>query len=147
MGTTVVAALISGSTLTFATIGDSRIYLVQNHAIQQLTQDDSWLATLRAQEPDIDPAQLEHHPLRHVITKAVGTLADTELTIHERPLVKDDLLLMCSDGLHDLVSDQEMLAITDSGEPLEVRGARLVERALEGGGRDNITALLVRYDG
>lgn len=147
MGTTVVAALISGSTLTFATIGDSRIYLVQQHAIRQLTQDDSWLATLRAQEPDIDPAQLEHHPLRHVITKAVGTLADTELTIHERPLVKGDLLLMCSDGLHDLVTDQEMLAITDTEDPLEARGARLVERALEGGGRDNITALLVRYDG
>jgi PPM family protein phosphatase len=147
MGTTVVAALITGSTLTFATIGDSRIYLVQQHAIRQLTQDDSWLATLRAQEPDIDPAQLEHHPLRHVITKAVGTLADTELTIHERPLVKGDLLLMCSDGLHDLVTDQEMLAITDTEEPLEARGARLVDRALEGGGRDNITALLVRYDG
>jgi protein phosphatase len=147
MGTTVVAVLISGTTLTFATIGDSRIYLIQDHAIRQLSQDDSWLAALRAQEPDIDPAQLEHHPLRHVITKAVGTLADTELTIHDRQLVPGDLLLLCTDGLHDLVTDEEMLAITDTDAPLEVRGANLIERALEGGGRDNITALLVRYDG
>ena len=86
MGTTVVAALVSGDTLTFASVGDSRMYLVNDHAIAQLTEDDSWLSALKAQEPNIDASQLEKHPLRHVITKAIGTLTDTEITIHERPL-------------------------------------------------------------
>ena len=104
MGTTVVAALVSGDTLTFASVGDSRMYLVNDHAIAQLTEDDSWLSALKAQEPNIDASQLERHPLRHVITKAIGTLTDTEITIHERPLRHGDTLLLCTDGLHDLVA-------------------------------------------
>lgn len=146
MGTTVVAALISGSTLAFAAVGDSRLYLLQRHTLTQLTQDDSWLATLRAQEPDLDPAQLERHPLRHVITKAIGTLGDTELTIHERRLEPGDLLLLCTDGLHDLVTDEAMRATLDTADTLETKANRLLEQALEAGGRDNVTALLVQYE-
>jgi PPM family protein phosphatase len=146
MGTTVVAALVSGSTLTYASVGDSRMYLVNDHAISQVTEDDSWLSALRAQDPTIDAAQLEKHPLRHVITKAIGTLADTETSIHDRPLRHGDTLLMCTDGLHDLVTEEQMLQVVDSGESLEARAQKLVDLALEAGGRDNVTALLVRYD-
>ncbi len=146
MGTTVVAALITGNQLTFATVGDSRIYLVQDHGMSQLTQDDSWLATLRAQDPNLDESQFEKHPLRHVITKAIGTLADTELAIHERTLRPGDLLLMCTDGLHDLVGDREMLEVLDGSGTLGERADELVRRALEQGGRDNVTTLLVQYD-
>ena len=76
------AALVSGDTLTFASVGDSRMYLVNDHAIAQLTEDDSWLSALKAQEPNIDASQLERHPLRHVITKAIGTLTDLSRGIY-----------------------------------------------------------------
>jgi protein phosphatase len=147
MGTTIVSALITKGTMTFATVGDSRLYLVKDHAISRLTVDDSWLATLRAQDPGLDESQFERHPLRHVITKAIGTLGETELGIHERKLEPGDLLMMCTDGLHDLVSDNEMLATLDTDDPLDVRGKNLVDRALAGGGRDNVTVLVLRFDG
>ena len=146
MGTTVVAALVSGDTLTFASVGDSRMYLVNDHAIAQLTEDDSWLSALKAQEPNIDASQLEKHPLRHVITKAIGTLTDTEITIHDRPLRHGDTLLLCTDGLHDLVHETKMLEVVDTDKTLEARAQTLVDLALEAGGRDNVTALLVKYE-
>ena len=146
MGTTVVAALVSGDTLTFASVGDSRMYLVNDHAISQLTEDDSWLSALKAQEPNIDASQLERHPLRHVITKAIGTLTDTEITIHERSLRHGDTLLLCTDGLHDLVQEARLLEVVDADKTLEARAQTLIDLALEAGGRDNITALLVKYE-
>ena len=146
MGTTVVAALVSGETLTFASVGDSRMYLVNDHAISQVTEDDSWLSALKAQEPNIDASQLERHPLRHVITKAIGTLTDTEITIQERPLRHGDTLLLCTDGLHDLVPEGKMLEVVDTDKTLEQRAQTLIELALEAGGRDNVTALLVKYE-
>ena len=114
--------------------------------ISQLTEDDSWLSALKAQEPHIDASQLERHPLRHVITKAIGTLTDTEISIHERPLVHGDTLLLCTDGLHDLVPEAKMLEVVDTERTLEQRAQTLIELALEAGGRDNVTALLVKYE-
>jgi protein phosphatase len=146
MGTTIVAMLIGGATLTYASIGDSRIYSFLDGTLSRLTVDDSWLATLAAQQPDLDPARLADHPLRHVITRAVGTLAETELTIQERRLSDGETLLLCSDGLHDLVTDDELAAIVGGSRALDQVGKRLIDRALEAGGRDNVTALLVRYD-
>jgi serine/threonine protein phosphatase PrpC len=146
MGTTVVAALVSGETLTFASVGDSRMYLVNDHTISQITEDDSWLSALKAQEPNIDAAQLDRHPLRHVITKAIGTLTDTEITIEERRLRHGDTLLLCTDGLHDLVPEAKLLEVVDTDETLEKRAQMLIDLALEAGGRDNVTALLVKYD-
>ncbi len=122
------------------------MYLVNDHAISQVTEDDSWLSALKAQEPNIDPAQLEKHPLRHVITKAIGTLTDTEITISERPLRHGDTLLLCTDGLHDLVPEAKMLEVVDTDKTLEQRAQTLIDLALEAGGRDNITALLVKYE-
>jgi protein phosphatase len=122
------------------------MYLVNDHAIAQLTEDDSWLSALKAQEPNIDASQLEKHPLRHVITKAIGTLTDTEITIHDRPLRHGDTLLLCTDGLHDLVHETKMLEVVDTDKTLEARAQTLVDLALEAGGRDNVTALLVKYE-
>jgi protein phosphatase len=145
MGTTMVAALLTDRTLTFASIGDSRIYSISDGALTRLTVDDSWLATLAAQQPDLDPAQLADHPLRHVITRAVGTLAETELEIAERTLADGETLLFCTDGLHDLVTDEEMRRIVSDAASLQAAGQALIDAALAAGGRDNVTALLVRY--
>ena len=146
MGTTIVAALLTDRTLTYASIGDSRIYSIIGGALTQLTVDDSWLATLAAQQPDLDPARLADHPLRHVITRAVGTLAETELEIAERRLADGETLLFCTDGLHDLVSDEDLGRLVSGASSLEAAGRALVDAALAGGGRDNVTALLVRYE-
>lgn len=147
MGTTMVACLVTGDTLTFSSVGDSRIYSFLQGTLARLTVDDSWLATLTAQEPGVDLAQLEHHPLRHVITKALGTLAETEPKIQERTLTPGETLLLCSDGLHDLVSDEEIREEMAGGRALDATAQALIERALAVGGRDNVTALLVRYVG
>ena len=140
------AALLTDRTLTYASIGDSRIYSIIGGALTQLTVDDSWLATLAAQQPDLDPARLADHPLRHVITRAVGTLAETELEIAERRLADGETLLFCTDGLHDLVSDEDLGRLVSGASSLEAAGRALVDAALAGGGRDNVTALLVRYE-
>lgn len=146
MGTTIVTALITGTRLTYAAVGDSRLYSFRDHTLARLTEDDSWIATLRTREPDLDDEQLRRHPLRHVITKAIGTLADTDVEIHERALAPGDVLLLCTDGLHDLVTDDEIQEMLAARTSLEVSVERLIARALEAGGRDNVTALLVRYD-
>ncbi|MGH9163137.1 MAG: PP2C family protein-serine/threonine phosphatase [Vicinamibacteraceae bacterium] len=147
MGTTIVAVLITGNRLTYTAVGDSRLYSFRNHTLSRLTEDDSWIATLRAREPDLDEEQLRRHPLRHVITKAIGTLADTDVEIYERTLTSGDVLLLCTDGLHDLVTDSEIRDLLAARTSLEASAERLIARALEVGGRDNVTALLVRYDG
>jgi serine/threonine protein phosphatase PrpC len=146
MGTTMVAALVTDRTLTYASIGDSRIYTIVDGAISRLTVDDSWLATLAAQQPDLDPARLADHPLRHVITRAVGTLAETELEIAERTLADGETLLFCTDGLHDLVADDDLGRIVTAAPALPDAAQALVDAALAAGGRDNVTALLVRYE-
>ena len=145
MGTTMVAALLTDRTLTYASIGDSRLYSIVAGAITQLTVDDSWLATLAAQQPDLDPARLADHPLRHVITRAVGTLAEADPSIAERALTGGETLLFCTDGLHDLVSDEDLCRLVVGAESLEAAGRALVDAALAAGGRDNVTALLLRY--
>ncbi|MPY91095.1 MAG: SpoIIE family protein phosphatase [Luteitalea sp.] len=147
MGTTLVTVLITGSRLTYAAVGDSRLYSVRDRALSRLTEDDSWIATLRAREPDLDEEQLKRHPLRHVITKAIGMLADTDVEIHERTLIAGEVLLLCTDGLHDMVSDREIQEVLAERASLQASADRLLAQALERGGRDNVTALLVRYDG
>jgi PPM family protein phosphatase len=146
MGTTMVAALLTDRTLTYASIGDSRIYSIRSGALTPLTVDDSWLATLAAQQPDLDPAQLADHPLRHVITRAVGTLAETELEVSERVLEPGETLLFCTDGLHDLVPNEDLARIVGGASSLQAGAQALVDAALAAGGRDNVTALLVRYE-
>lgn len=146
MGTTIVTVLITGNRLTYATVGDSRLYSFHDDKLARLTEDDSWIATLRAREPDLDEEQLRRHPLRHVITKAIGTLADTDAEIHERTLSAGEVLLLCTDGLHDLLSDRQIEHVLASRASVQASAERLLAQALEGGGRDNVTALLVRYD-
>ena len=81
MGTTIVVALIDNETLTFCGVGDSRIYLLSGNVLQQITHDDSWVATVLARDPEFDRAQLAHHPMRHVLTNVLGAREDTEVEI------------------------------------------------------------------
>jgi PPM family protein phosphatase len=144
MGTTVVASLVSGKTLTIASAGDSRCYLMRGGELRQLTRDDSWVSAALG-EGILNSDDVEHHPLRNVITKAVGARDTIDLDIVEHQLEPADLVLLCSDGLHGMINDQEVGRILGaSSEPLEDLGGRLIDAANEAGGRDNVTVVLLR---
>lgn len=146
MGTTIVAALLVGDLVTFASVGDSRLYRFHEGRLEQLTRDDTWIATVLAQNADADPAVLRHHPLRHMLTEAVGTMQDVNATVQEHRLAAGEVLLLCSDGLHTAVSDADMASILDapgSTDPQRACAA-LLEAALRAGARDNVTALVLR---
>jgi len=144
MGTTIVVALVDGSTLTFCGVGDSRIYILTGSALQQITHDDSWVATVLARDPEFDRAQLAHHPMRHVLTNVLGAREDTEVEVGERPIAPGEQLLLCSDGLYGGLDDAAMQILLAGPGRLEELGDRLVATSLERGGTDNITAVLVR---
>ncbi len=146
MGTTIVVALIDNETLTFCGVGDSRIYLLSGNVLQQITHDDSWVATVLARDPEFDRAQLAHHPMRHVLTNVLGAREDTEVEVGERPLRKGEQLLLCSDGLYGGLDDAAMQILLSSPDGLKDLGDRLVAASLERGGTDNITVVLVRAE-
>jgi protein phosphatase len=144
MGTTIVVALIEGSTLTFCGVGDSRVYVLSDATLQQITHDDSWIATVLARDPEFDKAQLAQHPMRHVLTNVLGARDDTEVEVGERPLAPGEQVLLCSDGLYGGLDDASMQILLAGPGSLEEVGERLVATSMERGGTDNITAVLVR---
>jgi len=145
MGTTLVAALIIDQTMTYSSVGDSRIYGFRDAVLEQLTDDDSWIGTLAAGDATLDRTTLATHPMRHVLTKTIGAREDIEILVRERPLRDGDRILLCSDGLHDPLESGTISDVL-STEPDDQRAAqRLVQAALETGGQDNITAVLIRY--
>jgi serine/threonine protein phosphatase PrpC len=144
MGTTVVTALVSGDTMTVGSAGDSRCYLVREGELKQLTRDDSWVSAALG-EGILNSDDVERHPLRNVITKAVGARDAIDLDVLEHDLKRGDLVMLCSDGLHGMMGDQEIAKIVQSSPgSLEETSARLVDAANEAGGRDNVTVVLLR---
>ena len=144
MGTTVVAALIEDDQLAFAGVGDSRIYAYTDASLRQLTTDDSWVTTVLARDPEVDAATLATHPMRHVLTNAIGARDETEVEIGERTLADGEVLLLCSDGLYGGLEDETLGDILGSGVDVALAAQRLLDAALERGGTDNITAVLLR---
>jgi protein phosphatase len=146
MGTTVVTALIEGQRLIYAGVGDSRIYSCRHGELCQLTNDDSWISELLANQPAVDPAALRHHPMRSVLTNVVGPRETLEFAVRERVLDEEgEVLLLCSDGLHGAIGDAEIRTILASGGEAAAMAEQLVAAAMAGPASDNITALVVRY--
>jgi protein phosphatase len=135
MGTTAVCALLSGPQLTIAHVGDSRLYVFSEGTLVQLTEDDSWAAV----------AAVGHTQSRHVLTNALGAQTHADVHLCERELAGGEVLLLCTDGLHDSVDHETLLAVLRQGSDLETLGRNLIATAIERGARDNVTALLVRY--
>ena len=145
MGTTIVAGLVADAVLTLCSAGDSRCYLVRDGEMQQLTKDDSWVSAALG-EGILSSDDVEKHPLRNVITKAVGARDSIDLDVVEHTFQPGDVALLCSDGLHGMVSDDDIARLLLSSlDSLEVATSRLVDAANEAGGRDNVTAVLLRY--
>jgi serine/threonine protein phosphatase PrpC len=143
MGTTVVVALVDDSRVVFAGVGDSRIYLLRDGELTQLTKDDSWIATLRAGDPSADLAT--KHPMRHVLTNVVGAREQVDLDVFERDLKDGDILLLCSDGLHGEIDDQGLASLMRNGTTPEAIADAMVKQTLTGRAPDNVTAMIVKY--
>lgn len=143
MGTTIVVALVEGETLTFCGVGDSRLYLLAGTRLEQLTHDDSWIATVLAREPGVDRTALNQHPMRHVLTNVLGARDDTDVEIGERPFSRGERLLLCSDGLYGALDDVTLQVLLAGPGTLEEIGQRLVAAALDRSGTDNITGVVV----
>jgi serine/threonine protein phosphatase PrpC len=146
MGTTIVGLLVNGGRVSIGHVGDSRLYLLSNGHIEQLTQDDSWAATILTQDPTLGPADIARHPMRNVLTNVLGAREQVDIHLSERDLTGGERLVLSSDGLHGVLSADAIKQILDKEPDVEKAARALVQTALERGSRDNVTALVVRYD-
>ncbi|MBW4083977.1 Stp1/IreP family PP2C-type Ser/Thr phosphatase [Paenibacillus sp. S150] len=147
MGTTVVAALLKGPTGFIGHIGDSRAYLIKNGAVIQLTEDHTLVNEL-FKNGQISLEELDNHPRRNVLTRALGT--DEEVTADLAPvqLAPGELLLLCSDGLSNFVNPENLGKVAGIQEiSLEERADRLLQLALLAGGADNISVAMLEHQG
>lgn len=145
MGTTMTLACAIGTELLVAHVGDSRAYLLRNGALRPLTRDQT-MAQLMADTGLIAPAEVASHPLRNVLTSAVGTSGtDMDVDLGELRIEHGDQVLLCSDGLTEMVSDEAIAAILRDGGPPAATCQRLIDAALDGGGVDNVTVVLGRF--
>jgi len=147
MGTTVAAAILSPRRplMTYANVGDSRVYLIRPGGILQLTRDDSWANLGWDPNGRDEPAGAS---MRHVLTKALGARDDVDFDVTDQPLSDGDVVLLCSDGLTNMVPDPRILElVTAHGANVQQACDALVEEANAQGGRDNISVILARYAG
>ena len=142
MGTTLVAALDMGEQLLIASVGDSRAYLFEQNQLYPITEDQTWVHEV-GRRLGIDEESLKTHPMRHVLTMAIGV--SEHLRVHTYALSPQPgmQVLMCSDGLHGVVGETKIAEALASGATLEERCQNLVAAAREAGGPDNITAVLL----
>ncbi len=141
MGTTCVSAVLRGNMAYIANVGDSRAYLVRNGQVKQVSQDHSWVAE-QVRAGLLTEEQARTHAQRNVITRCLGTQPDVDIDVFPEPLEEHDAIVLCTDGLSGLVSDDEIRRIVAQSAPQE-SVYHLVERANENGGPDNITAIVI----
>ena len=144
MGTTIVGALVEGDRVAFGGLGDSRLYACTHDSVTQLTSDDSWVATVLARDPDVDETSLAAHPMRHVLTSAIGARDETDVEVGERTWREGETLVLCSDGVHGALDDQTLARLSAGDGPIDASAQRLLDAALAVGGKDNITAVVLR---
>ncbi len=144
MGTTMVVASVVGEYLYVANVGDSRLYLIDD-TIRQVTQDHSLIAEM-VRLGELNPEEAKNHPDKNIITRAIGTEENVEIDFFDLKLEKGQWILICSDGLSNMVSDDEILKtikaeFTEEGyDP----SAALIDLANQNGGKDNIAIIAVQ---
>jgi protein phosphatase len=146
MGTTIVGLIVNGGRISVGHVGDSRLYLLSNGSLEQLTHDDSWAATILAHDPRLAPADIANHPMRNVLTNVLGARETVDIHLTERDLSGGETLLLCSDGLHGVMDHAAVSGVLTRASDVETAARQLVETAIERGSRDNVTALVVTYE-
>ena len=142
MGTTVVVATIVEDTLHVGNIGDSRLYVIRDK-IEQITQDHSLVETM-VRTGELMPEDARFHPNKNIITRALGTNEDVKADFFEVKLEKADTILLCSDGLSNMVEDREIERIVKEMHDVEKASETLVELANRNGGTDNIAIVMIQ---
>lgn len=140
MGTTLVAATVIGNTLHFANVGDSRLYLI-NEKIQQISKDHSLVEEM-VRLGGIKAEEAKNHPDKNIITRAIGVKEEVGADIYEYHLKKGDIILMCTDGLSNMVEDEDMFDIIKGARDIVEAVLMLIEKANSNGGRDNIGVVM-----
>ena len=146
MGTTLVAALEIAEELSIASVGDSRAYLLDDNGFRVITEDQTWVNEV-GRPLGLDEESLKNHPMRHVLTMAIGASAPLTVNYYSVPLMVGAIVLMCSDGLHGVIEPpqiEQILRGGRNGDTLELSCRMLIQAAKEAGGPDNVTTVLVR---
>lgn len=141
MGTTMTAALSHHGRLDIAHVGDSSLYVVYNNEIKKITKDHSYVQEL-VDLGKVTEEDAKHHPNKNIITRAVGTNLHVEIEAYTRQTDHKEIYLLCTDGLSDYLSAQEILEKLSGSQDMHKSMKELVEMAKERGGRDNITLVI-----
>jgi PPM family protein phosphatase len=145
MATTVAAVLVDDAVANLGHVGDSRVYLFRDGGVRQLTSDHSWVNE-QLLSGVISADQARSHPLRNVVTRALGGKADLQVEMQVHKIEPGDVLMLCSDGLTTMLPDDEMgKLVKEAGDDLREAAESLVAAANDRGGEDNITVLLLRF--
>ena len=144
MGSTATLVVIAGNQAFIGHVGDSRAYLFREGVLEQLTKDHSYVQIL-VESGYITPEEALHHPHRNIITRAVGTENDVDADVLSLQLQKRDVLLLCSDGLNNVVTDPQIADILKRGIP--EAADKLIGASLDAGGPDNISVVIAQLDG
>jgi protein phosphatase len=144
MGATIVAMMFGAESAVIAHVGDSRAYRFRAGELDQLTEDHTWVEQ-QVSAGELSPDEARSHPFRNVVTRALGGEAKLVVDVATHEVRSGDLFLLCSDGLTGVLEDDEIAEILGAAGTLDSRCAALIDAANEGGGPDNVTALLVSF--
>ncbi len=145
MGSTVVACLVGEGKVTLVHVGDSRAYVLNENGIRQLTRDHSWVAE-QIESGILTAEEARKHPFRNVITQALGNGGELDVAVQEHEVGPLDRILLCSDGLSGMLRDSDIWSIVQGADGLEDACQRLIDRAKQNGGEDNITVVIVGFE-
>lgn len=145
MGTTVVAAVVYGDCLKVGNVGDSRLYIVNGKNIRQITTDHSLVEEM-IRMGGLDRESARTHPNKNIITRAVGVTSAVAADFYEVRLQEGDIILLCSDGLSNMLEDEEIRMIVNAQRDIMEKAEALVRAANQNGGRDNISLILIEPD-
>ncbi|MCR5791706.1 MAG: Stp1/IreP family PP2C-type Ser/Thr phosphatase [Lachnospiraceae bacterium] len=144
MGTTFVGTVVCENRMFVANIGDSRLYIIKGDTITQVTEDHS-LVEAMIRNGELERKNAKFHPNKNIITRALGTGKEVIADYFEVNIDEGDVILMCSDGLSNMMDDEEMLKLIQKhGEDINTAGGKLVEKANANGGKDNISLILIQ---
>lgn len=142
MGTTFTVCVVDNERLYFAHIGDSRLYLVSKSGIAQISEDHTFVNEM-FKSGELTQSQAQNHPRRNMLTRALGTEDDTEVDIGCMAISEEQSILICSDGLTNMLSDKEIFKLMNEETDNSVRISKLIETANNNGGFDNISVIII----
>ena len=145
MGCTAELLILHHNTFVLGHVGDSRTYRLRNGKLQRLTTDHTFIQE-QLNRDLISQQQARNHPMRNLITRVIGSNEELEVDIVDGSILPGDIFLLCTDGLTDMVEEEQLPDILSSDAPLQTRSDMLIDQAKEAGGKDNITVVLIELE-